>query len=69
MTRVTARSALPLTIAGLAFGLILFAAMIPNQRSKNPKCFIWCRFGTQERYFFPLNCPYVVRRLHPRDLT
>jgi hypothetical protein len=34
--------------------------LVPNQRSENPKCFIWCRFGTENRHYSPLNCPYVV---------
>jgi hypothetical protein len=44
--------------------------LVPNQRSKNPKCLIWCRFGAENRHYSPLDCPYVVRKeLNSRNLT
>jgi Phage integrase family len=35
----------------------------PDQHSENPECLIWCRFGTKNGHFPPLNCPYVVRKI------
>ena len=43
--------------------------LVPNNRVKKSKCFVWCRLGTKMPFFLSLSCTEVVPNFDRQNLV